>query len=167
VSRSRKLLIFGGTVLAVLGMLYGLHYAVFVEHQTLDRMGGSLAGAFAHAAERHGDDSGLALSAYRETKYDYVRQVDLHSHWIGLAMLMIVLGVVFDELAFVERARFAIALALLAGSIVFPLGVLLQTLRMAPQMAQLGGSVLAIAGSALVIAALAATAVGFMREGAS
>ncbi len=161
-SRSRKLLILGGTVLAVLGMLYGLHYAVFVEHQTLDRMSGSLAGAFAHAAERRGDDSQLALTAYRETKYDYVRQVDLHSHWIGLAMLLIVLGVVFDEVAFAERARFAIALAMLAGSIVFPLGVILQTVHMAPL-----GSVLAIAGSALVIAALGATAVGFMREGAT
>jgi low temperature requirement protein LtrA len=143
-------------------MLYGLHYAVFVEHQTLDRMSGSLAGAFAHAAERRGDDSQDALTAYRETKYDYVRQVDLHSHWIGLAMLLIVLGVVFDEVAFAERARFAVALAMLAGSIVFPLGVILQTVHMAPL-----GSVLAIAGSALVIAALGATAVGFMREGAS
>jgi low temperature requirement protein LtrA len=141
-------------------MLYGLHYAVFVEHQTLDRMGGSLAGAFAHAAERRGDDSQLALTAYRETKYDYVRQVDLHSHWIGLAMLLIVLGIVFDEVAFAERARFAIALAMLAGSIVFPLGVILQTVHMAPL-----GSVLAMAGSALVIAALGATAVGFMRDG--
>jgi hypothetical protein len=162
VSRSRKVLLFGGTVLAVLGMLYGLHYAVFVEHQTLDRMSGSLAGAFAHAAERGGDDSQDALTAYRETKYDYVRQVDLHSHWIGLAMLLIVLGVVFDEVAFAERVRFAVALAMLAGSIVFPLGVILQTVHMAPL-----GSVLAIAGSALVIAALGATAVGFMREGAS
>jgi low temperature requirement protein LtrA len=143
-------------------MLYGLHYAVFVEHQTLDRMGGSLAGAFAHAAERRGDNSQRALTAYRETKYDYVRQVDLHSHWIGLAMLLIVLGVVFDEVAFAERARFAVALAMLAGSIVFPLGVILQTEHMAPL-----GSVLAIAGSALVIAALGATAVGFMREGAT
>ena len=161
-SRSRKILIFGGTVLAVLGMLYGLHYAVFVEHQTLDRMSGSLAGAFAHAAERRGDDSQLALTAYRETKHDYVRQVDLHSHWVGLAMLLIMLGVVFDEVAFAERARCAIALAMLAGSIVFPLGVILQTVHMAPL-----GSVLAIAGSALVIAALGATAVGFMREGAT
>ena len=161
-SRSRRLLILGGTVLAVLGMLYGLHYAVFVEHQTLDRMGGSLAGAFANAAERRGDDSQHALNAYRKTKYDYVRQVDLHSHWIGLAMLLIVLGVVFDEVAFAERARFAIALAMLAGSIVFPLGVILQTVQLAPL-----GSVFAIAGSALVIAALGATAVGFVREGAT
>jgi hypothetical protein len=143
-------------------MLYGLHYAVFVEHQTLDRMGGSLAGAFAHASERRWDDSQSGLTAYRETKYDYVRQVDLHSHWIGLAMLLIVLGVVFDEVALGERARFAISLVLLAGSVVFPLGVILQTLRMAPL-----GSAMAIAGSALVIVALAATAVGFMRAGGS
>jgi hypothetical protein len=162
-SQARKLLIFGGIFLAALGMLYGLHYAVFVEHQTLDRMGGSLAGAFTHATERRGDDSHLALISYRETKYDYVRQVDVHSHWIGLAMLMIVLGVVFDEAAFGERTRSAIALAMLIGSIVFPLGVSLQTSRLAPQMAQLG-SALAIAGSALVIVALGATAVGFIKS---
>jgi hypothetical protein len=158
-SQARKLLIFGGIFLAALGMVYGLHYAVFVEHQTLDRMGGSLAGAFTHAAERRWDESQLALLAYRETKYDYVRQVDVHSHWIGLAMLLIVLGVVFDEVAFEERARSAIALAMLIGSIVFPLGVILQVARLA----QLG-SVLAIAGSALIMAALAATAVGFIKK---
>jgi hypothetical protein len=158
-SQARKVLIFGGIFLAALGMVYGLHYAVFVEHQTLDRMGGSLAAAFTHAAERRWDDSQLALLAYRETKYDYVRQVDVHSHWIGLAMLLIVLGVVFDEVAFEERARSAIALAMLIGSIVFPLGVILQVARLA----QLG-SVLAIAGSALITAALAATTVGFIKK---
>ncbi len=158
-SQGRKFLVFGGIFLAVLGMVYGLHYAIFVEHQTLDRMGGSLAGAFTHAAERRRDDSQLALIAYRETKHDYIRQVDVHSHWIGLAMLMIILGVVFDEVAFGERARSAIAVAMLIGSIVFPLGVILQTARMA----QLG-SALAIAGSALVIMALGTTAVGFIRK---
>jgi len=158
-SQARKFLVLGGIFLAALGMVYGLHYAVFVEHQTLDRMGGSLASAFTHAAERRWDDSQLALIAYRETKYDYVRQVDVHSHWIGLAMLMIILGVVFDEVAFGERARSAIVVAMLIGSIVFPLGVILQTARMA----QLG-SALAIAGSALIIVALAATAVGFIKR---
>jgi low temperature requirement protein LtrA len=159
-SQARKFLVFGGIFLAALGMVYGLHYAVFVEHQTLDRMGGSLAGAFTHAAERRWDDSQLALIAYRETKYDYVRQVDVHSHWIGLAMLMIILGVVFDEVAFGERVRSVIAVAMLIGSIVFPLGVILQTMRMAQV-----GSALAIAGSALVIMALGTTAVGFIKSG--
>ena len=159
---ARRLLIFGGMALAALGMLYGLHYAVFVEHQTLDHMGGSLAGAFVHAAERHRDKSQLALIAYRETKYDYVRQVDVHSHWIGLGMLMIVLGVVFDNVAFGERSRLWIAAALLLGSVVFPLGVILQT-------ASHGGtfaSAMAITGSALVIAGLGAVAIGFVRQSA-
>ena len=161
-SQARKVLIIGGMVLAAVGMLYGLHYAVFVEHQTLDRMDGSLSDAFAYAAEHRWDDSQSALTAYRESKYHYVRQVDVHSHWIGLAMLMIVLGVVFDEVAFSERVRFAIALAMLAGSIVFPLGVILQTARMAPL-----GSGLAIAGSALVIMAMGAAAMGFVKGDAT
>lgn len=161
-SAGRRFLIFGGIALALFGMLYGLNFAVFVEHQTLDGMGGSLTEAFVQAADRNGEKSESALAAYRETKYGYVRQVDVHSHWIGLAMLMIVLGVVFDEVAFGERSRVMIALAMLAGSIVFPLGVMLQTAQMAPL-----GSALAIAGSALVMGALGATAVGFMRGGAN
>jgi hypothetical protein len=158
-SPERCLLIFGGLSLAAFGMLFGLYYAIFVEHQTLDTMGGSLAAAFVHAAERDRGKSEAALVSYAETKYDYVRQVDVHSHWIGLAMLMIVLGVVFDEVAFRERARFWIALALLIGSGLFPLGVILQTARF-----ELCGSVLAVGGSGLVIASLSIIAVGFARQ---
>src|SRR5438128_11969976 len=159
-SGARKLLIFGGLALAAIGMLYGLHYAVFIEHQTLDRMGGSLASAFVQAADRHWEQSDGALTSYSETKYDYVRQVDVHSHWIGLAMLMIVLGVVFDRVAFGERLKLWTAWALLAGSVLFPLGVILQTASHGSMFA----SALAIVGSALVIGALAVTAFGFMRE---
>ncbi len=159
-SGARKLLIFGGLALATFGMLYGLHYAIFTEHQTLDRMGGSLASAFVQAADRHWEQSEGALTSYSETKYDYVRQVDVHSHWIGLAMLMIVLGVVFEEVAFPEQVRFWIALVLLIGSVVFPLGVILQTAGHGGRFA----SALAVLGSALVIVALAAVAVGFARQ---
>jgi hypothetical protein len=159
-SGARKLLVFGGVALAVVGMLYGLHYALFVEHQTLDHMGGSLATAFTNAAERQMPEAQAAVDAYSSTKYDYVRQVDVHSHWIGLAMLMIVLGVAFDEVAFGDRVRFWIALVLLAGSVVFPLGVILQTMSHGGT----SGSALAIGGSALVIAALGAAAVGFARQ---
>jgi hypothetical protein len=163
-SSARKLLIFGGLSLAAIGMIYGLHYALFVEHQTLGRMGGSLAAAFVQAAEGQWANSETALTWYQETKYDYVRQVDVHSHWIGLAMLMIVLGTAFDDLAFGERVRFWIALALLIGSLVFPLGVILQTVNRSVAFWRLAGSALAITGSALVIVGLAATAVGFVRQ---
>ena len=68
------------------------------------------------------------MKTYADTKYRYVRQVDVHSHWIGLAMLMIVLGAVFDSVALSGRMQLVISLALLAGSVAFPLGVMLQTL---------------------------------------
>jgi len=156
---SRKLLLLGGLALASFGMLYGVHYALFVEHQTLDRMGDSLASAFVNAAERQMPEAGSSIASFADTKYDYVRQVDVHSHWIGLAMLMIVLGVVFDRVGFPERVRCVIAAALLMGAIVFPLGVILQTAHHGSALA----SELAIAGSGIVIASLAAVAVGFSR----
>ena len=158
-SISQKLLVLGGVALAAFGMLYGVHYAPFVEHQTLDTMGGSLASAFVHAAERHTPEADSAIAAFGSTKYDYVRQVDVHSHWIGLAMLMIVLGVLFSRASFSERIRCAIAAVLLAGSVLFPLGVILQTAHHGSAVA----SGLAIVGSGMVIVGLWATAVGFGR----
>jgi hypothetical protein len=157
---SGKLLIIGGVALATFGMLYGLHYALFVEHQTLDRMGRSLTDAFVTVSQRNMADAQRAIAVYGETKYKYVRQVDAHSHWIGLAMLMIVLGAVFDRVGFDERVRRWLAIALLVGSILFPFGVLVQT-------ATHGGwfaSGLAVAGSAMVTLSLAGVAVGFARS---
>jgi hypothetical protein len=158
-SASRKLLIAGGIALAAFGMLYGLHYALFLEHQTLDQMGASLAEAFSQAAVRQMAGADAAVDSYAATKYNYVRQVDVHSHWIGLAMLLIVLGVVFDSVAFTERIRIWIASGLLVGSVLFPLGVILQTL-----MDRRGFAfALAVLGSALVTMGLAAAAWGFSR----
>jgi hypothetical protein len=162
-TRSRKILIFGGLALAAAGMLYGLYYAIFVEHQTLDQLGGSLARSFAAAADRNAAESSAALESYGSTKYDYVRQVDIHSHWIGLAMLMVVLGLTFDRVNFSEAFRQLMALALLVGSIVFPLAVLLQTYHHGDVIFK----ALAVVGSGLVIAALAATAWGFSRRSAA
>jgi hypothetical protein len=159
-SGSRKLLIIGGISLAIFGMLYGLHYALFIEHQTLDGMGGSLSNAFVAASQKSMVDAHGAISAYGNIKYKYVRQVDAHSHWIGLAMLMVVLGAVFDRVAFSEQVRRWLAIAMLAGSILFPFGVLVQTATHGGLLA----SGLAIAGSALVTVSLAVTAAGFARQ---
>jgi hypothetical protein len=96
-----------------------------------------------------------SLAQYREAKYIYERQVDAHGHWIGLAMLLMVLGVAFDRVAFAEKWKLALAIALLAGAALFPMTVLLQTFS--------HGSlprILTIASSALMIATLAITALG-------
>ena len=158
-STSRKLLIFGGMAIAAFGMLYGLQYALFVEHQTLDHMGGFIAQSFSAAANHQMVQSQDALHQYGETKYDYVRQVDAHSHWTGLAMLMVVLGIIFDRVNLSERLRQVVALSLLAGSALFPLSIILQTYHHGALLYK----ALAVISSGLVIAGMAATAWGFSR----
>jgi hypothetical protein len=158
-SGSRRLLIIGGIALAVWGMGYGLWYAVFAEHQALDSIGGSLAAGFAAAAGRDPAAMAASLERYREARYVYDRQVDAHGHWIGLAMLLIVLGIGFDRVHFAERLKLFLALGLMAGAVTFPLGVLLQTSSHGPL-----PRAVAIVGSAMLIAALAGIAAGIGRR---
>ena len=161
-SGPRRLLLVGGMGLAIWGMAYGWCYAVFAEHQALDGMGSSLTMLFSAAAERDDSRAESAYNSYAEAKYVYDRQVDVHSHWIGLAMLLVLIGIAFDRASFPERAKVWLAIALLLGAFVFPLGVLLQT--------QSHGTFprgVAIAGSGLMILALAATIAGFAREPAA
>ena len=156
---ARRLLLLGGIALALWGMSYGLWYAVFAEHQALDGMGASLTKGFVGAAERDPASAASALSQYREAKYVYDRQVDVHGHWIGLAMLLIVLGIGIDRLAFPDGIKYLLSMCALLGSFLFPLGVWLQTVNHGN-----GPRALAILGSALVMVALGAFALGFARK---
>src|SRR5512135_102946 len=86
---SRGILIYAGVALVLVAMIYGLLYAVLVEHQQLDAMGGALAGSFVAAAEREPAQADPAMRRYADTNYAYVRQVDVHSHWSGLGLLLV------------------------------------------------------------------------------
>jgi hypothetical protein len=156
---SRKLLIFGGLALAVWGMGYGIWYAVFIEHQTLDGLGSALATGFMSAAENRMAESQVALADAGSRSFVYVRQVDAHGHWIGFGLLLLILGIAFDRVGFGERVRTYLATALFSGAVAFPLGVLLETWNrgVVPQ-------AVAIIGSALVILGLSGTALGFARS---
>jgi hypothetical protein len=70
-------------------------------------------------------------------------------------MLLIVIGIGFDRIAFTERHKTALANALLSGAVIFPFGVLLQTFNHGPIPRGI-----AILGSALVIVALAGIILG-------
>ena len=154
-SSGRRLLILGGIALALWGMGYGLWYAVFAEHQALNNIGSSLAATFDAAARRNPAAAEAAFTSYRDSKYIYDRQVDVHGHWIGMAMLLIVIGIGFDRIGFTERHKTALAGALLSGAVIFPFGVLLQTFNHGPIPRGV-----AILGSALVIVALAGIILG-------
>jgi hypothetical protein len=158
-SAARRLLLLGGIALAVWGLGYGLWYAAFAEHQALDGMGASLTELFSAGAQRNDSAAGAALDRYKEAKYDYDRQVDVHGHWIGLALLLVALGIGFDRVSLSERSKMLLAILLLAGAFFFPFGVLLETFSHGPFPRGV-----AIAGSALMIAALAMATLGFARE---
>lgn len=161
-SASRRILIVGGIALAFWGMGYGLWYAVFAEHQALNGIGSSLGTAFAAAASRNPDAAASAFNDYKEAKFVYDRQVDIHGHWIGLAMLVIVIGIGFDRLRFSERQKLAFSVALLSGAAIFPLGVFLQTFNHGPI-----PRAIAIFGSAVVIIALAGITLGLAMRPSS
>ncbi|HZD95991.1 MAG TPA: hypothetical protein VE133_17145 [Candidatus Sulfotelmatobacter sp.] len=156
---SRQLLLFGGIALAILGMSYGLWYAVFAEHQALDEIGHSLSSGFQAAAQRNSAAADQALLEYRQAKYVYDRQVDVHGHWIGLAMLLIILAIGFDHVGFSEAWKLRLAWSLFLGSVIFPLGVLMQTWSHGsiPKM-------VTILGSVLVIMSLGGIVVGVFRQ---
>ncbi|MGC2694446.1 MAG: hypothetical protein WA738_01510 [Candidatus Angelobacter sp.] len=158
-SAASRLLLVGGIGLALLGMAYGLGYAALAEHQALDTIGASLTNGFTAAANRSPDSSHASLEHYRQAKYNYDRQVDVHGHWIGLATLLVVLSIGFDRIAFSERRKRLLAQGLLLGSFLFPLGVLLETYGHGalPQ-------AVAVLGSALVMTALAGVTLGFIRR---
>src|SRR5262249_644897 len=139
------------------GMAYGLWYAALAEHQALHGIGLSLTTAFEASAKGDPRTAEAALDNYKDAKYAYDRQVDVHGHWIGLAMLLIVIGIGFDRVRFQEGHKLLLATALLSGAVLFPFGVFLQTSNRGPVPRGL-----AVLGSALVIAGLAAVTFGLM-----
>ena len=156
---ARQLLLFGGIALAILGMSHGFWYAAFAEHQALDEIGHSLSSGFQAAAQRNSAAADQALLQYRQAKYVYERQVDAHGHWIGLAMLLVVLAIGFDHVGFSQAWKLRLAWLLFFGSVIFPLGVLMQTWN--------HGSIpraVTILGSAMVITSLGVIVAGVFRQ---
>jgi hypothetical protein len=74
-------------------------------------------------------------------------------------MLMFALGVIFGRVHFEESMRTLVAWGLLIGSVMFPAAVLFQTYNHGAFL----WKACSIAGSGIVIVALAATAWGFAR----
>lgn len=156
---SQKILVSGGLTLAILGMAYGFWYAVVDEHPTLERMGLSLATAFAEVARGDMGQARESLNAYGTTRFEYIREVHAHGHVVALGTLLLVLGLFFNQLAFSERTRLYLASLLVLGTATLPLGSLLEI--------WITGIVpkgVALLGTVSIIGSLGAVAVGFIRS---
>jgi hypothetical protein len=155
---NKSLLIFG-LFLASLGMSYGLWYALFDEHQTLQGMGMLMAQTFAHAAENNLEQSFKAMAELGTLATEYDREVHFHSHLILLSMLMMVLSACIHRVSFSEKVVNVLALALIAGVLTFPLGVFIQS-----QGFPLLGKILAASGSTIFLAGFFIITLGFFKK---
>ncbi len=156
---SQKILLSGGLALAILGMSYGFWYALVDEHPTLERMGVSLASAFAEVAKGEMAQARESLKIYGETRFEYIREVHIHGHLAALSTLLLVLGLFFNQLAFAERIRLYLASLLVFGTAVLPLGSLLEILLTGPGPIP---KALALLGAVSLIGGLVAVAAGFL-----
>ena len=154
---SQKILLSGGLALAILGMAYGFWYAVADEHPTLERMGVSLASAFAEVAKGEMDPAREFLKTYGDTRFEYIREVHTHGHLVALSTLLLVLGLFFNQLAFTERIRFYLASLLVFGTAALPLGSLLEIMLSGPV-----PKAVALLGAVSLIGGLGAVAAGLL-----
>ena len=154
---SQKILLSTGLALAILGMAYGVWYALVDEHPTLERMGVSLASAFVEVAKDDMDQARDALNTYRETRFEYIREVHFHGHLVALSTLLLILGLFFNQLAFAERTRVYLALLLVFGTVALPMGAAVEIFHIG-----LIPKALALFGAVSLIGGLGVVAAGFL-----
>lgn len=161
-NRPNRILIVTGLLLIGLTMLYGVGYAVFDEHQTLEQMGVSMANGFAQAAAGDMAAARNALDTYGTLSQEYRNEVHAHGHWGMLSLILIVLGLVIQRMAFGARGRQVLAWLLAFSAALFPLGVLLHNGPAAG-----AGSILSVIGSAGMVTGLLASVYGLLKPSRS
>ena len=77
---ANKTYVVGGLGLVLAGLIFGVYYAIFDEHQTLVAMGMAFAQSFFEAAG--GNKTGVAenIEILRANSYEYMREVSVHAH---------------------------------------------------------------------------------------
>jgi len=109
-------------------MGYGLWYAVFRRHQATGASAIHSPPVSRRQAERKTLAGAEKLSFSSTAGEIRLRSpVDVHGHWIGLAMLLIGSAIGFYHVHLPEKVKLLLAWALFLGSALFPLGVLMQT----------------------------------------
>ena len=153
-----KVLLGGGLLLLVAGLLFGAGYGYVVQHQTLLVLRESYRDLLASSAAGDAAGAQAALAQAQRMNYAYVRAVDVHTHMIKLASVVLLVGLMYPLVALSDTARRRLAILFLAGSWLFPAGVFTEIFshRLLPQ-------ALAAGGALLVVASLAGIVLGLWR----
>jgi hypothetical protein len=160
-SWSSRILLSGGTVLVLLGFLYGSWYAAFdlYPHEAQET---SILHLLAEAAARR-NDAGMtdAVNQYGGLAAARAVSIAAHSHIIEFGLLAMLLSFVQPYILLSERWKRRWVIILLAGALILPVFVLGELRFGLPA----GG--IADFGGLLVIVALAGMLVGVLRYSGS
>ena len=155
---ANKTYIVGGLGLVLAGLIFGVYYAIFDEHQTLVAMGMAFAQSFFEAAG--GNETGVAenIEILRANSYEYMREVSVHAHIIELGTLALIVSLFSHRIGWDDGRKLLIARLFIAGSLVFCLGVFSQIFVLSVLT-----QALAVIGSGLVILCVGVLVVGLFR----
>lgn len=153
---SQRWLIFSGLALAGAGMVFGFVYTYAVDHQTLPLLREAYRDAFTAAASNDAGSSQAALERAGAINHKYVRLVDVHTHVIKLAIVILLAGLVYPLVGLSEKTKKLAACCFVVGSLIYPLGVFAEvsSASLVPKVAAGGGALLVIASFAVILAGL-------------
>ena len=157
-NNGQRLLIMTGVALIAFTMCFGVYYAIFDEHQTLVGMGQQMASGFVNAAKGDLTAAYSAFDSYGVISAEYHHEVHSHGHWGMLALVLLLLGIVFRNLAFTQQTCQRLAYLLCGSAALFPLGIILQIGAL-----ELVGKLFASAGAVGLIVGLILVIFGLLR----
>jgi hypothetical protein len=155
-----RILLCGGTILVLLGFLYGAWYAAIDLYEHEARETRILESMLDHATSGQGDAT-MAVTDYGSLAAERAVKIAAHSHIIEFGLLAILLAFIQPYVYLSEIWRRRWVVVLLAGSVVLPVFVLLEL-----KLGLLAGGI-ADAGGFMVIVALIAMLVGVLRYSGS
>lgn len=145
-SWERRTLLSGGTVLVLLGFLYGAWYAGFDLYNHEARENSILKAMVENSASAQGG-SAVAVADYGSLAAERAVKIAAHSHIIEFGLLAILLSFIQRYVYLTPRWRKCWVIVLLAGSLILPMFVLLELNLglVAGGIADLGGLMVIIA----------------------
>jgi hypothetical protein len=156
-SWAERALLSGGTVLILLGFLYGAWYAGFDLYRHEQGEVTILTGLVNHASAKDGVGMMQAVNDYGGLAAARAVSIASHSHFIEFGMLALLLSFVQRYVFLTEKWKRRWVILLLSGSLILPLFVFLEM-----NIGLLGGGI-ADAGGLLVIVALIGMLAGVLR----
>jgi len=163
---ARRLLVLGGLSLFLAGTLLGDVFAIFILHPNADRIGQALAAATAAVRQHRPEAAGNSFEEIGGFLENRGTKVDAHTHMIGFGYLAMLLAILFPWIRLSERASRRLAVLLISGGVVLPVGVFAihyVGLAYSPLESIGWASIVADAGGLLVVVACAGFLAGLWR----